>query len=134
MKPPIAAVLICSFLAGCDGRGVLLYVKPPTASNPPWSVSSVVIPVEEPVDVIGIVSKVAADLGMKPASGPNHWSIATPPTGNFELLVQKDARGYWTVVLRDWPSIQRSEPSREAEAQIRAALKKKPNKAPEPTP
>ena len=98
-------------------------MKPPSAIDPPWSVGSVVIPVEEAVDIIGIVSKVAVDLGMTPASRANHWAITFPPSGSFEMLVQREPRGYWTVVLRDWPSVQRSASSIKAESLIREALK-----------
>lgn len=125
MKLPatLLALLLAVFLAGCDGHGRVLYLHPATAMQPPHRVASVVIPIDGREDVAAIVAKVAADLGM--AADPkdrNHWSLALAGTNSFQLSARKEAGGYWTVALLDWPSLQRSPQSRQAEAAIRGAL------------
>jgi len=126
-------LLLATLLSGCDGRGKILYLQPATAMKPPWSVASVVLPIEESEDVVSIVTKIAGDLGMTPApSEANRWSLVLKERGSFQLSVRKEATGCWAVTLLDWPSIQRSPQSLEAEAAIRRALKK-PNQSPQPT-
>src|SRR5437868_4614978 len=107
MKHPttLFAILMAALLFGCDGRVRILYLQPATAMKPPSSVASVVIPIQGSEDVVGIVTKVAADLGMK--SDPkdqSRWSIALSEKNSFQLSVRKEVGGYWTVTLMDWPS------------------------------
>jgi hypothetical protein len=131
MKHPAAllTILLAALLSGCDGRGKILYLRPATAMKPPWSVASVVIPIQESEDVLGIVTKVAADLGMIPdPNNKSRWSILLSERNTFMLSAQKETGGYWTVNLMDWPSIQRSPQSLKAETAIREALKR-PNQA-----
>lgn len=118
-----AAFLVAALLSGCDGRGKILYLQPVTAMKPPWSVASVVIPIHGSEDVVGIVTKVAADLNMTPdPKVEGRWSITLSERGSFELSFRKELGGYWTVTMLDWPSIQRSPQSLKAEAAIRGAL------------
>ena len=62
--------LLLLVVAGCDGHARLLYLRPPGAAKPPWSVASVVIPIAGHEDVMGIVSAVAADLGLAREKDP----------------------------------------------------------------
>jgi len=126
------SILLLS-LAGCDGRGKILYLQPATAMKPPWSVASVIIPIRGGEDVVGIVTKVASDLGL--ASDPERkgrWWTRTSHQNTFTLSVGKDEKGYWVVSLMDWPTTGRSEESLKAEAMIRSALKE-PIQSPDPT-
>lgn len=112
-------------LAGCDGRGKILYLQPATAMKPPWSVASVVIPIEGGEDVVGIVAKVASDLGLSAdTQRKNRWWTTTTYSNTFTLAVAKSDKGYWEVSLVDWPTTARSQQSLKAEEMIRSALKK----------
>ena len=129
----VLALLMVGVLSGCDGRGKILYLQPATAMKPPWSVASVVIPIQGSENVVGIVTKVATDLHMMPdAKDPHRWSVALSERDSFQLSVQKDVGGYWMITLADWPSTQRSPQSLKAEAEIRSALKE-PNQSLQPT-
>ena len=112
-------------LVGCDGRGKILYLRPATAMQPPWSVASVVIPIEGGEDVVGIVAKVATDLGLAAdPQGKDRWWTTTTYSNTFTLSVTKTDKGYWAVSLMDWPTTARSQQSLKAEEMIRNALKK----------
>lgn len=120
-------------LAGCDGRAKILYLQPATTVKPPWSVASVVIPIEGREDIVGIVSKIASDLGLAADSqAQNRWWISVDERNTFTLSVAKEDKGYWTVSLLDWPTTRRSEQSLRAEQMIRSALRA-PIKSPLPT-
>jgi len=93
--------------------------------NPPWSVASVVIPIEGSEDVVGIVAKVASDLGLSAdPQRKNRWWTTTTYSNTFTLSVTKADKGYWAVSLMDWPTTGRSQQSLKAEEMIRNALKK----------
>jgi hypothetical protein len=116
--------LILVGLTGCDGRGKILYLQPATAIKPPWSVASVVIPIEGREDVVAIVTKVASELLLD--SDPkmqNRWWVSVDERNKFLLSVRKEDGGYWAVSLIDWPTTRRSQQSLKAEEMIRSALK-----------
>lgn len=123
MKSRILCVcLVLMGLTGCDGRGKILYLQPATAMKPPWSVASVVIPIEGGEDVVGIVAKIASDLGL--FADPlrmNRWWTTTTYSNTFTLLVTKTADGCWAISLMDWPTTARSQQSLKAEEMIRNA-------------
>ncbi len=117
--------LLLMGLTGCDGRGKILYLQPATAMQPPWSVASVVIPIEGGEDVVGIVAKVASDLGLSAdPQRKNRWWTTTTYSNTFMLSVTKADKGYWEISLMDWPTTGRSQQSLKAETMIRNALKK----------
>lgn len=127
MRIPVArlSVLVLLAVAGCDGHARLLYLKPPHAPKPPWSVSSVVIPTSGDEDIYAIVDGVALQLGMTrmdPASGVR-WRVPTTDRYTFSINVDQHEKGYWRVFLLDWPTIARSEQSARAERLIREALR-----------
>jgi len=131
-----AAFLIGVLLVGCDGRVRLLYLKPPTASMPPWSVASSVVEISVGEDLGRIVTDVASHLQMKRDTETSYrWTIETEGKNVFSIELKKDAGGFWSVALIDWPTNKRSAASRKAEEMIRTALKKEgPNHALQPTP
>lgn len=103
----------------------MLHLQPPGAMRPSWSVASVTIPIKGGVDVIGIVSRIASDLGLSPDSkDSSRWWILLSERDRLVVSVTKEVGGYWTVTLADWPTTKRSEQSLKAEAMIREALKK----------
>ena len=128
----MSALSLAVFLSGCDGRVKVLYLRPATAMKPPWSVASVIIPIQGGEGVVGIVTKVATELGMTPdPNDKTRWSIALPDRNTFRLSVRKEIGGYWTVDLLDWPTTKRSEQSIKTEAAIRGALLE-PNQSTDP--
>ena len=123
MRPhPILLLLLA--VAGCDGHARVLYLTPPGAARPPWSVAAVVIPVRGDEDVPGIVAESAAEVGLTPVAGDRRrWFIPHPgERGEFQVTLAREDGGYWSVGLIDWPSIARSDYSVRAEAAIRRAL------------
>src|SRR5262245_4986037 len=118
-------------LTGCDGHVRVLYLKPPQAEKPPWSIASVVIQIEGDEDVLAMVANVAMRLNLKPDSNaPNTWLIQGLNTGSFHISVTKEGMGYWTIGLLDWPSSTRSQYSVKAEEAIRNAVTHPPGQKP----
>ena len=120
-------LLLLLTLAGCDGHGRLLYLRPPGTAKPPWSASSVVIPISGDEDVPAIVAAVSADLVLGPRGvADGHlasWHVqGGDARGYFSITVDRADEGWWKVALLDWPSFVRSDYSVRAERAIRAAL------------
>lgn len=124
MRRVTSVVLLLAFLPlyGCDGHSERLYLKSAHSGKPPWYVSSrVIIEIDGGEDVIGVISSVAAELGMMPdPERQNAWVIhGTYPNQFFWMLVSKSDSGYWEVALLDFPTLSRSQNSLKAEQAIR---------------
>jgi len=99
----ILCALIFLVLFACDGHVRVLYLQPPEASEPPWSVASVVIKTSGHEDVIAIVSNVASELSLVTVSSdPHRWMSRNQ---EFYITVHQDEASYWVVTLLDWPSM-----------------------------
>ena len=113
-------------LVGCDGHLRLLHLRPRGAKAPPWNVARVIIDIEGNEDVVGVVSRVAVELGLtKDPGAPHAWSIREPARNNtFTMGVSPKDAGSWEVSLSDWPNAIRSENSIRAERAVREALRR----------
>lgn len=113
-------------LAGCDRHLRLLHLRPPGAEKPPWNIARVVIDIDGNEDVVGIVSRVADELGLTMDPGrPHVWSVREPARNNtFTMGLSRKDGGCWEVSLSDWPNATRSGYSVRAERRIRAALRR----------
>src|SRR5262245_15035714 len=102
---PVLLLVTVAGLVGCDGRIRMLHLQPPGAMRPPWGVASVTIPIEGAEDIIGIVGKVAHNLGLSPDPKDSaRWWISLSDRDKFIISIRKEVEGYWTVTLADWPT------------------------------
>lgn len=78
--------------------------------------------------MLAIVEGVARELKMQvDPNSAQRWSIRTTHNNSFMLAVKRDPAGYWLISLGDWPTLGRSEQSKQAEEKIRRAFRQKPN-------
>src|SRR5688572_19109248 len=82
-RPLALSLTLLVLLVGCDGHLRLLHLRPRGANAPPWNVARVIIDIEGNEDVVGIVARVANELGLTRDPGARHaWSIRQPARNN----------------------------------------------------
>ena len=124
--PFTLALTLLVTLVGCDGHLRLLHLRPRGAEKPPWNIARVIIDIEGNEDVVGIVSRVADELGLTNDPGaPHAWSIREPSRNNtFTMGVSPKEAGSWEISLSDWPNATRSDYSVRAERAVRETLRR----------
>ena len=119
----ILFVLATAFaLAGCDGHMAVLSVH--DSSSPPAPFLLTVVENDSGMDVPMVVAEVARSLDMPAMGGrPNYYGKKLPNGFGFSMNVDwSDHQHVWNIRLLDWPTIQRSDISRQAEDMLRSRL------------
>lgn len=115
-------VAIAAVLAGCDGHMASLAVH--DRSSPPAPFLLSVVENDSGRDVPAVVAEVAHSLDLPAMNGsPNRYGKRLPNGYGFSMYVAwSDHQRVWNISLLDWPTIQRSAISRQAEEMLRSRL------------
>jgi hypothetical protein len=116
------ALSIAVTLVGCDGHMAVLSVH--DRSSPPAPLLLSVVQNESNSDVPKVVAEVAHSLDMAAIDDrPNYYVKKLPNGFGFAMHVDwSDHQHVWNISLLDWPTLQRSDMSRQAENMLRARL------------
>ncbi len=123
----VSLIVAVSLLAACDGHIVRLSLKERSLEFPQKAVGRT-LEVCAGEDIVGTVRAVAGSLSLTDALAErgvvsnDHYTWCAPD-GRFNLHLDHETSGSWTVSLLDWPRPSRSDLSVRAEADIRSRLK-----------
>lgn len=113
---------VAAALAGCDGHMASLSVHDRSSAPAPFLLS--VVENDSGKDVPAVVAEVAHSLDLPAMDGTsNRYGKRLPNGYGFSMHVAwSDRQGVWNISLVDWPTIERSALSRQAEKMLRGRL------------